>query len=156
MLLSFLLFSATSDACQTLPDWLYNCTIPRDSVDDNSTTYVVSCNETGVRDLECVPLVDCSGSIRTFSISCVPTTGKKAGTALVLSVFLGWLGADRFYLGYPTIGVFKLFTGGFFGLGWYLDVFMIALRVARPAGGIPYRFEAGANFRVRLPGAPYY
>jgi len=30
--------------------------------------------------------------------------GKKFNVALLLSVFVGWLGIDRFYLGYPALG----------------------------------------------------
>ena len=36
-------------------------------------------------------------------------------TALALSVFFGMFGLDRFYLGYPAIGLAKMMTlGGFF------------------------------------------
>ena len=65
---------------------------------------------------------------------------------------VGFFGVDRFYLGYPTIGLFKMFTGGFFGLGWYVDIFLIALRIAKPARGGVYKFKPEANFRIRLPG----
>jgi len=30
--------------------------------------------------------------------------GKKFNVALLLSIFVGWLGIDRFYLGYPALG----------------------------------------------------
>jgi TM2 domain-containing membrane protein YozV len=156
MLLPALVVFSLGEECAALPTWLYNCTIPRDVVDENSPTYSVNCDSSGKRALDCQPFVNCSGPLREFTVNCVPVEGKSVGTALVLSVLFGWLGADRFYLGYPTIGVFKLFTGGFFGLGWYLDIFMIALRITTPAGGIPYKFEAGANFLIRLPGVPYY
>jgi TM2 domain-containing membrane protein YozV len=86
----------------------------------------------------------------------MPSEGKKVGTALCLSILFGWLGADRFYLGYPTIGIFKLLTGGFFGLGWYVDIFMIALRIVGPAKGEKYKFQPGGNFQIRLPGPDLY
>ena len=38
-------------------------------------------------------------------------------TALALSVFFGMLGLDRFYLGYPAIGLLKLATFGFLLIG---------------------------------------
>ncbi|MFZ1258474.1 MAG: TM2 domain-containing protein [Candidatus Saccharimonas sp.] len=40
-------------------------------------------------------------------------------TAAMLSIFLGWLGIDRFYLGYTAHGVVKLLTFGGLGI-WAL------------------------------------
>lgn len=37
-------------------------------------------------------------------ISCF-RSGKDWRTALLLSIFLGWLGIDRFYLGYIALGM---------------------------------------------------
>ena len=101
-------------------------------------------------EIPCQSLVECTGNV-TKLIKCYPTEGKRPSVALCLSVVLGFLGADRFYLGYPTIGLFKMFTGGFFGLGWYIDIFLIALRITKPARGGVYKFESGGNFRIRLP-----
>lgn len=36
---------------------------------------------------------------------CAYSTGVDYSTALLLSVFLGWLGIDRIYLGYYAIGL---------------------------------------------------
>ena len=44
----------------------------------------------------------------------------------MLSVFFGWLGLDRIYLEFYLLGFFKLFTLGFFGLGWIFDVVYIS------------------------------
>jgi len=39
--------------------------------------------------------------------------GYSYKVAVALSLFLGWLGADRFYLGYPALG--KFISHFFFG-----------------------------------------
>jgi len=46
-----------------------------------------------------------------------PDNLHSFSTALTLSVFLGWLGIDRFYLGYPALGLAKLLTCGFLFVG---------------------------------------
>jgi hypothetical protein len=61
--------------------------------------------------------------------------GKKRGTALLLSIFLGWLGIDRFYLGYRAHGILKLCTFGLFGLWWLLDIFLLFGRDIPDAAG---------------------
>nr|XP_014352297.1 PREDICTED: TM2 domain-containing protein 1 [Latimeria chalumnae] len=38
------------------------------------------------------------------SIPCRNVNGYSYKVAVALSLFLGWLGADRFYLGYPALG----------------------------------------------------
>ncbi len=47
--------------------------------------------------------------------------------ALLLSFFLGYLGIDRFYLGYTGLGVLKLVTLGAFGIWWLIDFVLILL-----------------------------
>jgi len=51
---------------------------------------------------------------------------KSKTTALILSILLGELGIDRFYLGYTGLGILKLITGGGFGIWWLVDIILIA------------------------------
>ena len=72
---------------------------------------------------------------------------KDKTTAIILSVLLGGLGVDRFYLGYTGMGVLKLLTGGCFGVLWILDIINIATGKLQPADGSGYSnndFATGA------------
>jgi len=55
--------------------------------------------------------------------------------ALLLSIFLGGLGIDRFYLGYIGLGILKLITGGGCGIWWLIDLILIATNKLKDAEG---------------------
>ncbi|KAG6445339.1 TM2 domain-containing protein CG10795 [Manduca sexta] len=74
----------------------------------------------------------------TAKLPCKWTNGYSLEIALLLSVFLGMFGLDRFYLGYPGIGLAKLCTLGFMFLGQLLDIILIAAQVVGPSDGSAY------------------
>ncbi|NGX55075.1 MAG: hypothetical protein KR126chlam2_00697 [Chlamydiae bacterium] len=47
---------------------------------------------------------------------------------LLMSIFLGTLGIDRFIMGQVWLGLLKLITGGGFGIWWLVDVILIATK----------------------------
>jgi len=115
-----------------LPDIDSDTQQPRDC-DKVSKKAKIKCNA--------APGIICSetgNSTFTGETDCRYTNGYHFDTALMLSIFLGMFGADRFYLGYPALGLLKFSTLGFFFLGHLLDIILIASQVVMPADGSDY------------------
>ena len=55
--------------------------------------------------------------------------------AILLSLFLGELGIDRFYLGYYLSGFLKLITLGGFGVWYVIDLILIIIGFLEPKDG---------------------
>ncbi|MDD2568525.1 MAG: TM2 domain-containing protein [Clostridia bacterium] len=53
-------------------------------------------------------------------------SSKSRLVALLLCVFLGYLGIHRFYAGKIGTGILWLLTGGIFGIGALVDLILIA------------------------------
>jgi TM2 domain-containing membrane protein YozV len=64
---------------------------------------------------------------------------KEWLVALLLSVFVGGLGIDRFYVGHIGLGVLKLITCGGFGIWALIDIVLFALRRVTDSDGLQLR-----------------
>lgn len=71
----------------------------------------------------------------------LPATKTKL-TAILLAIFTGGFGVDRFYLGYTGLGVVKLLTAGGFGIWLLIDLIRICTGSLRPADGSPWQEDA--------------
>ena len=61
--------------------------------------------------------------------------GKNKIVAILLSLFLGGLGVDRFYLGYIWTGILKLITFGGLGIWALIDLIRIIIGNLKPKDG---------------------
>lgn len=64
---------------------------------------------------------------------------KDKITALVLCIFLGFLGAHRFYVGKIGTGIIYMLTLGCFGIGIIVDIISIATGSFRDEFDLPLR-----------------
>jgi TM2 domain-containing membrane protein YozV len=79
-------------------------------------------------------LPDAQGQPLQF-VSPSQPSDKDWASALLLSIFLGWLGIDRFYLGYTGLGTLKLVTGGACGIWCLVDTVLIAVNKLPDSNG---------------------
>jgi hypothetical protein len=75
---------------------------------------------------------------REFRAAEVPGlfSDKEWMVTLLLSIFLGSLGVDRFYLGHTGLGVLKLLTGGGCGIWALIDIILIATDKIQDSRGL--------------------
>ncbi|XP_035742627.1 TM2 domain-containing protein CG10795-like isoform X2 [Vespa mandarinia] len=151
--------------CNNLRMGQYICPHPDYDFIDQKTQQPKGCTKENKARVLCLAadgLICTETRNNTFKkdIPCKWTNGYSFETTLLLSIFLGMFGADRFYLGYPALGLLKLSTLGFLFLGQFADVILIATQIVGPADGshyvMPY-YGAGINivtsnnFTYRVP-----
>jgi TM2 domain-containing membrane protein YozV len=66
----------------------------------------------------------------------VQVSPKSWLATLLLSIFLGELGIDRFYLGKVGTGILKLITLGGFGIWWIIDIILTIAGAATDKQGL--------------------
>jgi TM2 domain-containing membrane protein YozV len=62
---------------------------------------------------------------------------KSWNKAVALSICLGFLGADRFYLGQGLLGCLKLLTIGGYGIWWVIDILLLIFDGMKDSEGNP-------------------
>ncbi|XP_066298561.1 TM2 domain-containing protein CG10795-like [Branchiostoma lanceolatum] len=122
--------------CEDLRRGQYHC--PQPAIDQD-TQAALGCRKEGLVTVWCsaAPGINCTGDLKK-DVPCRYTNGYHYDIALLTSIFLGMLGVDRFYLGYPAIGLLKLCTLGFMFLGQLVDIILIATQVVGPSDGSKY------------------
>lgn len=63
--------------------------------------------------------------------------GKDWLVTLLLAIFVGQFGVDRFYTGHTMLGVIKLVTCGGLGVWWLIDIILIAVGSYKDSVGNP-------------------
>ncbi len=86
----------------------------------------VHCRECGVKISETAPTCPKCGARQRGSHSDTKTINHT--TALILSIFFGGFGVDRFYMGQTGLGLAKLFTFGGFFIWYFIDIILIATK----------------------------
>jgi len=84
-----------------------------------------------------------SGSVPTYMQS--RGSFKNTTAALVLCVYLGFLGGHKFYLGRWKMGIVYLLTFGLFGIGILVDLFNIAYGKAEDSKGFRLNESKGGK-----------
>ncbi|MGE4290880.1 MAG: TM2 domain-containing protein [Desulfovibrio sp.] len=62
---------------------------------------------------------------------------RVLGVAIVLSLFLGWTGLDRFYLGKIGTGILKMITLGGLFIWWLIDLYLLVGGSPKDVNGVP-------------------
>lgn len=68
-----------------------------------------------------------------------PISPMNRWIAFILCFFVGGLGVHRFYVNKIGTGVLYLFTAGLFGIGWLVDLIMIACGSFTDSAGLPLK-----------------
>ncbi len=53
---------------------------------------------------------------------------RNKWTAFLLCLFLGGIGAHKFYEGKTGMGILYIFTAGLFGIGWLIDLIVLLFK----------------------------
>ncbi|VDO12510.1 unnamed protein product [Rodentolepis nana] len=84
--------------------------------------------------ISCADLLEANGVEYFFkNVTCLWTNGYNHEIALLLSIFGGLFGLDRFYLGYIALGSLKMWSIGGLGLWYLVDLILLVTDNLHPA-----------------------
>jgi TM2 domain-containing membrane protein YozV len=72
-----------------------------------------------------------------------PSSNKSFSVAWIVSLLVGSLGIDRFYLGFTKLGILKLLTLGGFGVWYIIDFIRLGFGKQRDVRGKPLQATSG-------------
>lgn len=130
--------------CSQLNIGQYKCDQP---VIDDQTQSAVNCTKQNLVQVPCYPAKNIICENKVFDgetigfykqVTCRYVTHYQYQTAVLLSIFLGVFGIDRFYLGYVSIGILKMCTFGFMFIGYLIDMILIITQTLKPSDGSSY------------------
>lgn len=135
---SFFVASCISVKCSDVYPWQMSC---NESNLSNREWAIANCqaDNTWNQPCEVYDKVNCTGE-KSFLRKqwCPNRKGKNYSIAVILSFLGGIFGLDRFYLGYPTIGFMKMFTFGFFFVGYVCDIILVTTQRVMPSNGMGF------------------
>ncbi len=100
--------------------------------------FCTSCGNIIKREAEICPKCGVRQQKKGFSGTSNTGEGKPWLTTLLLCIFLGWLGAHRFYTGHIISGICQIPLVWFFGAGviwWLVDLILILCGNFKDADG---------------------
>lgn len=68
---------------------------------------------------------------------------------LLISIFLGWLGIDRFMTGQKYFGILKLHSFGGYGIWWLIDIVLIATKKIKIPPEREYILQVGETRPIK-------
>lgn len=86
--------------------------------------------------LPAITIVNNNSAVATATAGGLARPQRSLTTAYVLLLLIGGLGAHKFYLGRPGMGVAYLLTLGLFGVGMIIDLFTLPGQVRRYNSGL--------------------
>ena len=104
----------------------------------NDEVFCRSCGSAIKREAEICPKC----GVRQKSADIFSNISKQWLTVLLLSIFVGYLGVHRFYVGKIGTGVLMLFTLGGCGIWTIIDIIMIVTGSFTDADGKPISMNA--------------